>query len=57
MIRNPSASMVRSRQETFNSNGGHEARFGDFQLPITVVYGQKHKVWVLVFLDRTIGTD
>ena len=29
---------VPSRQETFNSNGGHEARFGHFQLPITPLF-------------------
>ena len=49
MMRNADARTVRSRQETFNSNGGHDAN--NF-----VVYGQKHKVWVLVFLVRTGGT-
>ena len=29
---------VRSRQETLNSNGGHEALFGHFQLPITSLF-------------------
>ena len=35
MMRNADARTVRSRQETFNSNGGHDARFGDFKLQIT----------------------
>ena len=43
--------MVCLRQETFCNNGGKEAWFGDFKLPITFVYGQKHKVWVLIFLE------
>ena len=39
------ATMVKIRHglATLNSNN-------------SVVYGQKHKVWVLVFLDRTSGT-
>ena len=39
------ATMVKMRHglATFNSNN-------------SVVYGQKHKVWVLVFLVRTSGT-
>ena len=32
MMRNADAGTVRSRQETFNSNGGHDACFGDFKL-------------------------
>ena len=35
MMRNADARTVRSRQETFNSNGGHDAGFGDFKLQIT----------------------
>ena len=42
MMRNADALTVRSRQETFNSDGGHEAGFGhfqrDFQLPITSLF-------------------
>ena len=57
MMRNADARTVRLRQETFNSNGGHDALFGYFKLQITsFVYGQKHKVLVLVFLVRTRGT-
>ena len=51
------ARTVRSRQEMFNSNGGHEAWFLTLLTPNNyVVYGQKHKVWVLVFLVRMRGT-
>ena len=35
MMRNTEARTVRSRQETFNSNGGLDARFGYFKLQIT----------------------
>ena len=38
MMRNADARMVRSRQETFNSNGGHDTRFGDFKLQITSLF-------------------
>ena len=38
MMRNADAHTVRSRQETFNSNDGHEAWFCDFQLPITSLF-------------------
>ena len=38
MMRNAIARTVRSRQETFISNGGHEALFGDFQLPLTSLF-------------------
>ena len=38
MMRNADAHMVCLRQETFNSNGGHEAGFCDFQLPITSLF-------------------
>ena len=31
MMRNADARTVRSRQETFNSNGGHDACYGDFE--------------------------
>ena len=31
MMRNADARTVRSRQETFNSNGGHNACFDDFK--------------------------
>ena len=31
-MRNANARTVRSRQETFNSNGVHDAWFGDFKL-------------------------
>ena len=37
-MRNADARTVRSRQETFNSNGGHEAWFSHFQLPITSLF-------------------
>ena len=40
--------MVPLSQETLCSNGGYEAWFGNLQHPNFVVYGQKHKVWVLV---------
>ena len=56
-MRNGNARTVRSRQDTFYSNGGHEAWFWPFLTPNNlVVHGQKHKVWVLVFLVRTSGT-
>ena len=35
MMRNADARTVRSRLETFNSNGGHDAWFGDFKFQIT----------------------
>ena len=38
MMRNADARTVRSRQETFNSNGGHDAWFGDFKLQITSLF-------------------
>ena len=38
MMRNADARTVRSRQETFNSNGGHDAWFGDCKLPITSLF-------------------
>ena len=41
MMLNADARTVSSRQETFNSNGGHEARFlpfSHFQLPITSLF-------------------
>ena len=38
MMLNVEARTVRSRQETFNSNGGHEECFGHFQLPITSLF-------------------
>ena len=38
MMRNADARTVRSRQETFNSNGGHDALFGDFKLQITSLF-------------------
>ena len=58
MMRNTDVCMVCSRQETFNSNGGHDAWFGHFKLQITslFIFIYKHKVWVLVFLVRTKGT-
>ena len=62
IMRNADARTVRSRQETFNSNGGHDAMadmthdFATLNSNNFVVYGQKHKVWVLVFLVRTRGT-
>ena len=56
-MRNGNARTVHSRQDTFYSNGGHEAWFWPFLTPNNfVVHGQKHKVWVLVFLVRTSGT-
>ena len=38
MMRNADARTVRSRQETFNSNGGHDASFGDLKLQITSLF-------------------
>ena len=38
MMRNADARTVRSRQETFDSNGGHDAWFGDFELQITSLF-------------------
>ena len=38
MMRNADARTVRSSQETFNSNGGHDARFCDFKLQITSLF-------------------
>ena len=55
-MRNGNARTVRSRQDKFYSNGGHEACFLPFSTPNNfVVHGQKHKVCVLVFLVRTSG--
>ena len=57
MMRNADARTVRSRQETFNSNGGQNIMIWRLETPNNfVVYGQKHKVCVLVFLVRTRGT-
>ena len=38
MMRNIDARTVRSRQETFNSNGGHDAWFGVFKFQITSLF-------------------
>ena len=38
MMRNADGRTVRSRQETFNSNGGHDAWFCDFKLQITSLF-------------------
>ena len=38
MMRNADAGMVRSHQDTFNSNGGHDAWFGDFKLQIISLF-------------------
>ena len=38
MMRNADARTVRSRQETYNSSGGHDAWFGDFKLQITALF-------------------
>ena len=38
MMRNDDARTIRSRQETFNSNGGHDTWFGDFKLQITSLF-------------------
>ena len=38
MMRNADARTIHSRQETFNSNGGHGAWFGDFKLQITLLF-------------------
>ena len=38
MMRKEDAHTVRSRQETFNSNGGHDTSFGDFNLKITSLF-------------------
>ena len=38
MMRNADARTVRSRQETFNSNGGHDTWFGDFKHQITSLF-------------------
>ena len=46
MMHNANARTVRSRQKT--STATTQNNF--------VVYGQKHKAWVLVFLVRTRGT-
>ena len=57
MMRNADARTVRSLQETFNSNGGHDAWFGDFKLQITSLFMVRNiKCGYLVFLVRTRGT-
>ena len=38
MMRNADARTVCSRKEKFNSNGGHDTRFGDFKLQITSMF-------------------
>ena len=38
MMRNADARTVRSRQETLNSNDGHDTRFGDFKVQITSLF-------------------
>ena len=38
MMQNADACMVRSHQETFNSNGGHDVLFGDLKLQITSLF-------------------
>ena len=38
MMRNVDARTVRSRQEMFNSNGGHYTLTGDFELQITSLF-------------------
>ena len=38
MMRNADARTVCLRQETFNSNGGHDACFGDLKLKITSLF-------------------
>ena len=38
LMREADAHTVRLRQETFNNNGGHEAWFGHFLLPITALF-------------------
>ena len=49
-MRYGNARTVRLRQEMFCNNGRNEAWFDNFKLQNIVVYGQKHKVWVLAFL-------
>ena len=38
MMRNADMRTVRSRQETFNRNGGHDTWFGDFKFQITSLF-------------------
>ena len=38
MMCNADARTARARQETLNSNGGHDACFGDFKLHITSLF-------------------
>ena len=38
MMRKADARTVHLRQETFNSNGGHDTWFGDFKLQITSLF-------------------
>ena len=40
-------------KETLCNNGENEAWFGTLNSNYFIVYSQKHKVWVLVFLVRT----
>ena len=47
-LRNPNGRTVCLHQEMLSNNGGYEALF-DHSF---VVYGQKHKVWVLIFLEE-----
>ena len=54
MMRNADAHTVRSRQETFNSNGRHDARFDDFKLQITSLFMVRNIK--CGFLVRTRGT-
>ena len=42
MMRNADAHTVRSHQETFNSNSGYDAWFGDFKLQITSLFMVKN---------------
>ena len=53
---NADAHMVCSRQEMFNSNGGHDALFGDFQLPIISLFMVRNIKCGYIFLVRTRGT-
>ena len=55
-LRDEDARTVRLRHDTLCSNGGYEAWFAPCNTHNFVVYGQKHKVWVLVFLVRTSVT-
>ena len=56
IMRDDDARTVRLWKETLCNNGENEAWFGNLNSNNSVVYGQKHKVWVLVFLVRTSGT-